>query len=161
GEELDVVDREDVARIRGGEDQRRARAVHRDHRVLERDLLGDQRDHRRLDLELVEVDRRNAVLLRDEVGELALVEIAELRDLGPEAAARDPALLARATQLVGAEEVLPDEKLPDPLVHRWHSPRGTLARETPPRAGPCGLRCARENGREPAGLSAARGAGFT
>ena len=44
----------------------------------------------RIDLELVEVDRRDAVLLRDEVGELRLLEEAELRDLRAEAAARAP-----------------------------------------------------------------------
>ena len=42
--------------------------------VLARHLLGDQLDDVRVDLELVEVDRRDAVLLGEEVGELGLVE---------------------------------------------------------------------------------------
>ena len=42
GEELDVVEREDVRRIGGREDQRRARAVDRHDRVLDRDLFRDQ-----------------------------------------------------------------------------------------------------------------------
>ena len=117
GEELDVVEREDVGGIGGRQDQRRARPVDGDHGVLDRDLLGDQLDHGGLDLELVEIDRGHAVLLGDEIGELVLVQEAELGDLRAEPTALRAGLLARLAQLLRAEEVLLDEKLPDPLVH--------------------------------------------
>ena len=106
-----------LRRVGGRQDQRRAGPVHRDHGVLDRDLLGDQLDHGGLDLELVEIDRGHAVLLGDEVGELVLVQEAELGDLRAEPAALGAGLLARLAQLLRAEEVLLDEKLPDPLVH--------------------------------------------
>ena len=117
GEELDVVERKNVGRVGGRQDQRRAGPVHGDHGVLDRDLLRDQLDHRRLDLELVEIDRGHAVLLGDEVGELVLVEEAELGDLRAEPSALRAGLLTRLAQLLRAEEILLDEKLPDPLVH--------------------------------------------
>ena len=87
---------------------------------------GDQLDHHRVDLELVEVDRRNAVLLRDEVGELVLVQVAQGGDLGTEASALVTGLILRLTQLLGRELARFDQQLADSLVH------------TRLRPGPCG-----------------------
>ena len=76
-------------------------------------------DHGRIDLEVVEVDRRHAVLLGDEVGELVLLEEAELRDLCAEAPALEVwASVTRLPQLLLGEKILLDEELADPLVQR-------------------------------------------
>jgi hypothetical protein len=165
GEELDVVDGDDVRGIRGGQDQSRPGAVHREDRVLDRDLFGDQLDDRRVDLELVEVDRWHAVLLGDEVGELGLLQVAELGDLGAEAAATVPSRVTRLAQLLGGEQVLLDEELADPLVQ---SPDPALdGYGNPPTAGPeqpPGLATIVAGGRipfEPARLSALRIGIFT
>ena len=131
GEELDVVDREDVRGVGGGEDQRGAGAVDRNHGVLERHLLRDQLDDVAVDLELGEFDRRQAVLLRDEVGELGLLEVAELGDLMAQASAVGARLVARALQLLRRQHVLTDEQLADPLVHRVPSPALSRARTRP------------------------------
>ena len=101
--------------------------------VLARDLLGDQLDHVGIDLELVEVDRGDAVLLRDEVGELVLVEEAELGDLRAEAPALRARLLARLAKLLRGEQVLLDEQFADPLVHR-SLPSCRLMNASSPRA---------------------------
>ncbi len=122
GEELDVVDREDVRRIGGGEDQRGAGAVHRNHGVLERHLFRDQLDDFAVDLELGEFDRRQSVLLGDEFGEFGFLEVTELGDLMAEASAVGARLVASALQLLRRQHVLTDEQLADPLVHRVPSP---------------------------------------
>jgi hypothetical protein len=100
----------------------------------------EQLDHRGLDLELVEVDRGDAVLLRDELGELVLVQEAELRDLGAEPPALGARLFACLAQLLRAEEVLLDEKLPDPLVHRRAPSTPLCGTRSDPDA--CAVRCA-------------------
>ena len=78
----------------------------------------DQGDDLGVDLKVVEIDRRHAVLLRDEVGQLPLVHEAEFGDLGAETASLGARLIARLSELVLGQQVLSDEKLTDPLVHR-------------------------------------------
>jgi hypothetical protein len=136
GEELDVVDREDVRRVGRREDQRRARAVHRDHRVLLRDLFGDQLDHRGVDVELVQVDVRDAVLLRDEGGELLLLKEPELGDLRTEARPTLLRFFARLPELLGREQVLADQEFADALVQlpRLPGARANSAETTRPSA---------------------------
>ena len=133
GEELDVVEREDVRRVARGEDQRGPGAVHRDHVVLDRDFFGDQLDHGAVDLELVEVDRGHAVLLGDEVGELGLVEQTDLRDLRAEPVARALRLCARLAQLLLGQQILLDQELADPLVHNPPRTPAPHACAIPPR----------------------------
>jgi hypothetical protein len=117
GQELDVVEGVDVRRVRGGQDQGGSRPVHRDHGVLGGDLLRNQVDHRLIDLEFVDVDRRDAVLLGDEVAEVGLVQEAELGDLGAQAPPLAPTRFTRLLQLRRREQILLDEEFPDPLVH--------------------------------------------
>jgi hypothetical protein len=69
--------------------------------VLDRHFLGDQLDDLDVHFEVGEVDRGQSVLLGDEVGELVLLQIAELGDLVAEASA------VRARLLAGALELLP------------------------------------------------------
>ena len=86
--------------------------------VLRRDLFGHEFDHRTIDLELLEVDRGNAVLFGDEVGQLVLVEKSELGNLGAEACPAPLRLRPGVPQLVRGQEVFLDQELADPLVHR-------------------------------------------
>jgi len=65
--------------------ERRAGAIHRDHEVLLRDLRRDQLDHRLVDLEVPEIDERDAVLLREELGDLVFLDEPELHQIEAEA----------------------------------------------------------------------------
>ena len=74
-------------------------------------LLGHELHDVGRDLELVEVDRRDAVLLREEVGELRLVEDPELGEAVAEACAGLALLFLRLLELRQRDEVLADEQL--------------------------------------------------
>ena len=78
-EELDVVDGVQVAGIAHGDDQRRAGARDGDQPVPLTHVLGDQLDDVLVDVELVEVDGLDAVLLAEEVGDLAIRDDAHPR----------------------------------------------------------------------------------
>ena len=68
--ELDVVHGENVGRIGHRDGDRRAGFVDGKDVVLARDVGVDQLDHRRVDFEVVEVDRRHAELLREALGDV-------------------------------------------------------------------------------------------
>src|SRR5262249_14364061 len=74
-------------------------------------LGGNQRNHLGRDLELGEVDRRNAVLLREEGGEVLFVDDAELGEAVAEACARLALLLLRLLQLRERDQVPPNQQL--------------------------------------------------
>src|SRR5262249_40488324 len=81
-----------------------------DDQVLLRDLLLHQLDDLRVDLEVLQVDRRNAVLLAEEVGELVLLDRSDLDQGRADAGAVLLLLLLRLAQLLDGDEVLPDEQ---------------------------------------------------
>ena len=118
GQELDVVEREDVRGVRGRDDQRRAGAIDGHDAVLGRDVLGNQLDHGGLDFELVEIDRRNAVVARHEIRELVLVQEAQRRDLRAEAAALRADVVAGLGELFRGQQIFADQQLADLLVQR-------------------------------------------
>ena len=76
--ELDVVHGEHVGRIGHRDRQRRARSAERNDLVFLRGLGGDELDDGRIDLELGEVDRRHAVLLAQQRGDLLVLDEAQL-----------------------------------------------------------------------------------
>jgi hypothetical protein len=78
GHELDVVHGEHVGRVRHRDRDGRAGLVDRQDVVLARDVGGDQLDHARVDLEVREVDRRDAELLRQALGDVLLGDETEL-----------------------------------------------------------------------------------
>ena len=117
GEELDVVDREDVRRVAHRDDERGAGAVDRDDVVLLADLLRDELDDLRVDLEVVEVDRRDAVLLGEEVGELRLLDGADLDEVVADAAAGLGLLVLGLLELRHRDEVLADQQLAKSTTH--------------------------------------------
>jgi hypothetical protein len=62
------------------QDQRRAGARQREHLVLLADLLRDELEHLGLDLVLLEVDGGDAVLVREEISDLGVGDVTELRE---------------------------------------------------------------------------------
>ena len=90
--------------------------------MLVRDVFGDEREHFGFDLEVGEIDRRNAVLLGDELGEFFLVHEAQRGDLGTQALALAGGFFTGLEQLLRREQVLLDQQLSDPLVQRFPSP---------------------------------------
>ncbi len=85
--ELDVVHGEDVGRV--DHRQRDLGADLRDRKdgVLARDVGGNDLDHRFVDLDAREVDRRNAEVLGEELDEVLLRQGADLHQRGADAAA--------------------------------------------------------------------------
>ena len=120
GEELDVVDGVDVRRVAHRHDQRGAGAVHRDALVLLRHFLGDELHHLGVDVEFLQVDRGNAVLLGEEVGELGLLDEAELGEVVADPAARLLLLVLRFLQLLQRDQVLADQQLAETSSHALH-----------------------------------------
>ena len=100
GKKLNIVEGEDVRRIRSREDQGRPRAIDRDDAVLVGDVFRDQREHFRLDLKILEVDGRHAVLFGDELREFVLVHEAERSDLRAKALAHGRCFFAGLEQLL-------------------------------------------------------------
>ena len=122
GEELDVVDGEDVGRVAHGDDQRRAGAVDRHHQVLLGGGLGHQLEHLRIDLEVLEVDGGDAVLLGEEAGQVRLGDGALLHQQGADAAAALARFLLRLLELLEGDEVLTNQQFAEPSGHVSCSP---------------------------------------
>jgi hypothetical protein len=114
GEELELVDRVDVRRVGHRDDQRRARPPHRDHLVLLAGLARHQLEHRLLDLDLAEVDRRQAVLPGDELRQILVLDVAEPRQRRAEPLARPLGFFLRLLQLLEREHLLAHQQLSDP-----------------------------------------------
>ena len=86
GHELHVVKRENIRRIDHGEGQRRADARERQHRVLLHHLLGNEAQHRRIDIEQIEIDRRDAVVSGKDGSNHVVADETELDEIETEAA---------------------------------------------------------------------------
>ena len=82
--ELDVVHGEHVGRIGHRDRERRARSAERNDLIFLRGLGRDQLDDGRIDLELRQVDRRDAVLLAEERRELFVLDEPELDQIEAE-----------------------------------------------------------------------------
>ena len=111
GEELEVVDGVDVRRVGHRDDQRRAGAVDRDDLVLLGDLLRDELEDRpgrsRTPSRLI---AGTPYCLREEVGELRLLDRSDLDQRGADAGAVLLLLLLRFAQLLERDQVLADEQ---------------------------------------------------
>ena len=97
--ELDVVHGEHVGRIGHRDRQRRAGAAERDDLVLVRGLGRDQLDDAGVDFELREVDRRDAVLLAEERGDLLVLDEPQLDQVEAELPAIGLLIAQRVLQL--------------------------------------------------------------
>jgi hypothetical protein len=85
--------------------------------VLGCDFLGNQPNDSGVDLEFLEVDGGNALLLRDEIREIILVQVAEFGDLSAQTRALRASVIPRLPQLISGEQVLLDEEFPNLIVH--------------------------------------------
>jgi hypothetical protein len=128
GEKLDVVDGVDVRRVAHGEDERGAGAVDRNALVLLGHFLGHELHHLHVDVEFLQIDGGNAVLLGEEVRELALLDEAELRQVVTDSAASLLLLILRLLQLLKGDEVFADKKLAKSSSHRCLPLRGSVGR---------------------------------
>ena len=117
GDELQIVDGEDVGRVGHRHDERGTGPVHRDDEVLLRDVLRDELDDLRVDVEVFEIDGRNAVLLRQEVGELVLLDGAGLDERGANPRAGPLLFFLGLPKLLDGDQVLADEELTEPTGH--------------------------------------------
>jgi len=75
GHELYVVNCEDIGWVAHGKDERGTGPVHRYGLVLLHHVGGEELDHRRIDVEVGQIDGRDAVLLGEERGQLGLFDI--------------------------------------------------------------------------------------
>jgi len=117
GEELDVVDGVDVRGVAHGEDERGAGAVDRNALVLLGHVLGHELHHLDVDVELFEVDRRHAILLGEEAGELALLDEAKLGEVVADAATALLLLVLCFLELLERDQVFADEQFTKTTSH--------------------------------------------
>ncbi len=115
--ELDVVHGEYVRRIRGGDGQSAPDAAQRDDHVLLRGLDWDQLNDDRVDLEIGEVDRRDAVLLAQDRSDIVVLDISQVDENRTQAPAAVALMLQRSIELFGGDVVLFYEQFAD---LRWH-----------------------------------------
>jgi len=125
GEELDVVDGVDVRRVAHRQDEGGAGAVHRNALVLLGHVLRHELHHLGVDVEFLQVDRRNAVLLGEEAGELRLLDEAELGQVVADAAASLLLLFLCLLKLLKRNQVFAYEQLTKPTGHPDHLSVGT------------------------------------
>jgi len=86
--------------------------------MLLADLAWHQLQDGRFDLDLRQVDRWQAVLLGDELGELLILDVAHARERRAEPLARPLGLVLRLLKLLQREHLLADEQ----LTNTAHSP---------------------------------------
>ena len=118
GHELDVVHGEDVRRIGHGDRDRGAGLVDGKDVVLAGDVGRDQLDDRRVDLEVDEVDRRHAELLRETLGDVFLGDEAELDERLAELAAGLLLELERFLELILTDQTRFGQKLAEAYAHK-------------------------------------------
>ena len=111
GAELQIVDRVDVRRIGHRHDQRRAGAIDRQELMALGELRRNELEDVGRDLEVGEVDRRDAILLRKEVGQLLLIEDAELGQAVAQPCTGFTLLFLRFLQLRERDQILADQQL--------------------------------------------------
>ena len=116
--ERDVVQGEHVGRIGHREGERVAHPPDRDHLVLPRDGRRHELQDVRIDVELAERDRGDAVLSRQESDELIVVDEVQPDENRAELLGRALLLRERLLELLGGEEAVRDEEVPETAVDR-------------------------------------------
>ena len=116
GKKFDVVQSKDVRGVSRREYQSRTSTVNRYHVVLLDNFLRNQLGHLGINLNLVKIHRRNAVLFGHEVSQFALVEKAELSNLRAKTLTLHGRLITSFRKLVSGEQILLDQQLADSLV---------------------------------------------
>src|SRR5437867_5928764 len=114
--EGDVVQGEDVRRIRHGERQRVPHLPDRDHLVLPRDGRRHELQHVGLDVELGQRDRRHAVLPREESDQLVFVDEVEPDEDRADLLRGALLLRERLLELLRGKQAIGDEKISEASV---------------------------------------------
>ena len=117
GHELDVVHREHIGGIGGRDGQRAPDTAERNDQVLLGDLGRNQLDDGRVDLEVGEIYRGNAVLTAQHGGYVVIVDETQGNENRTETPAVVPLVLQRDLQLFGRYKILFDEELTDVRGH--------------------------------------------
>ncbi len=104
--ELHVVHGEHVGRVGHRDRQRRPGAAERDDLVLAGGLGGNELDDRGVDLELIDGDRRHAVLLRQQRRNLVVFDEVELDEIRPELAPILALIVQRFLELLRSDALL-------------------------------------------------------
>ena len=128
GHEGDVVQREDVGRVRHRQGERAADALDRQHLVFLRDVSRNQPECLAVDVEIGQRDGRDAVLAGQEADQLLLADEAQANEDRPELV-RLALLLGQGLtpQLLCRDEPLGDEEVAEatdhmlPELHLRHS----------------------------------------
>ena len=113
-----VVQGEGVGRVGHRDGEGGAGATERDDLILVLRLGGDQLDDRRIDLELREIDRRHAILLRQQRGDLLVLDEAKLDEVVTELAAAGLLIVQRLLQLRRSNALLFQQQLANADGHR-------------------------------------------
>ena len=114
---LEVFERIQIRRVGHRHHQAATRPVHRDHQMPQRVLFGDQVVDGGLDLPGVEVNTRDAVLLGQELCEIARLDVPKLGQRISKALARPPLARLRFLKLRNIDEVFSNEEFAKTLVH--------------------------------------------
>jgi hypothetical protein len=114
GEKLDVVDGVQVRGVRHGDDEGGAGTGQREDLVLFGHVLRHELEHLGVDLVLVEVDRGDAVLRREEVRHLAVGYVPELGERVAEVVPALALLVLRLPELLQTDQLLANEELTQP-----------------------------------------------
>ena len=136
--ELHVVHREDVGRIGHRDRQRRAGAAERHDLILPSSLGRHQLDDGGIDLELVERNRRHAILLRQQGRDLVVLDIAQLDEIRAELAPVLPLIRQGILELLCGDALLLEKQFANSDRHLV--PRNSIApqRSTTAHPGPRG-----------------------
>lgn len=129
GQELDVVDRVQVGWIDHRDDERRARARNRNDLVPFAHFLADHFPDIFVDLVFIEVDRLNAVLLAQEVGDLLIRDVPHAREGVAKRGVRLFGLVLRGFELLETDQFLTYEKLAETVAHEVASGKNVRAME--------------------------------
>ena len=93
--------------------------------ILARRLGGHQLDDRGIDLELIQRDRGHAVLLRQQRGDLLVLDVAELHEIGAELAAIRALVVQGLLELFRRNALLFEKQFPDSNRHSSDPPSKT------------------------------------
>ena len=117
GDELDVVDGEDVGGIAHGDHEATPAARHRECHELDRQLAGNQLGQRRIGLVAGEVDAGGAVEARQECQQLLFGDGSDLEQAGDEGPAQILLLLGRLAEGDLVDETSLHQLLCDVFLH--------------------------------------------
>ena len=128
GHELDVVHGEHVGRVGHGDGERGPGTRERQDLVLARRLGGDDLDDGGVHLEVVEVDRRDAILARKQARDLFVLDEPQADEGLPDLASALLRVVQRVLELLRGNHVLLQQQLTESDGHSVSSQKNTFLR---------------------------------